>query len=232
MTGSDQLTEHAREEVAAARAAARRDRRSACAACGCVPDSGRSTSRSAPVSSSASPGSKGTARTSSSTRSAVRDRRRRRDRPPRRRRTSSSARPAQAADHGIAYVPRERRQALFAWMSIRENFGMPTLAATARLGLLRPRLDAAAARPNTSTELGIVLGAPGRRDHDAERRQPAEGRDRALARGRSERAAAQRPHARHRRRREARPLRVAHAPGRRGPGGRDALHASSTSTSS
>ena len=33
----------------------------------------------------------------------------------------------QAAKHGVAYVPRERRQATFAWMSIRENFGMPTL---------------------------------------------------------------------------------------------------------
>jgi len=47
--------------------------------------------------------------------------------------------PVQAARHGIVYVPRERRQALFGWMSIRENFGMPTLARDSRAGWLRPR---------------------------------------------------------------------------------------------
>ena len=37
--------------------------------------------------------------------------------------------PADAADHDIAYVPRERRlDAVFSWMSIRENFALPTLA--------------------------------------------------------------------------------------------------------
>ncbi len=40
----------------------------------------------------------------------------------------------EAAKEGIAYVPRERRQALFAWMSIRENFAMPTLRQDVRLG--------------------------------------------------------------------------------------------------
>jgi ABC-type sugar transport system ATPase subunit len=45
---------------------------------------------------------------------------------------------SQAAAHRIAYVPRERRQALFAWMSIRENFGMPTLRLDSRAGWLRP----------------------------------------------------------------------------------------------
>jgi ABC-type sugar transport system ATPase subunit/ribose/xylose/arabinose/galactoside ABC-type transport system permease subunit len=45
---------------------------------------------------------------------------------------------AQSAAEQIAFVPRERRQALFGWMSIRENFGMPTLARDARFGWLRP----------------------------------------------------------------------------------------------
>ena len=67
-----------------------------------------------------------------------------------------------AADNGIAYVPRERRQALFGWMSIRENFGLPTLQQDARGGWLR----------NASTRrrlaryvqrLGIVLGQDGDR---------------------------------------------------------------------
>jgi ABC-type sugar transport system ATPase subunit len=43
-----------------------------------------------------------------------------------------------AADHGIAFVPRERRDALFGWMSIRENFAMPTLARDRRAGWLQP----------------------------------------------------------------------------------------------
>jgi ABC-type sugar transport system ATPase subunit len=64
-----------------------------------------------------------------------------------------------AARHGIAYVPRERRQALFAWMSIRENFGMPTLSRDSRTGWLMPRstrrrLDEYVGR------LSIVLGRP------------------------------------------------------------------------
>jgi ABC-type sugar transport system ATPase subunit len=46
--------------------------------------------------------------------------------------------PAQAARHGIAYVPRERRQAIFPWMSIRENFGLPTLKRDSEHGWLKP----------------------------------------------------------------------------------------------
>jgi ABC-type sugar transport system ATPase subunit len=65
----------------------------------------------------------------------------------------------QAAEHGIAFVPRERRQALFAWMSIRENFGMPTLARDSRLGWLRPGLTRRRLAKYV-TELGIVLGRP------------------------------------------------------------------------
>jgi ABC-type sugar transport system ATPase subunit len=69
---------------------------------------------------------------------------------------------AGAADHGIAYVPRERRQALFGWMSIRENFGLPTLARDApggwlRHGRTRRRLAHYVQR------LGIVLGQDGDR---------------------------------------------------------------------
>ena len=134
---------------------------------------------------------------------------------------------------GIAYVPRERRQALFALdVDPRELRHADARAATARCGWLRPRVDAPAARASTSPSSGSCSATPDDRDHDAERRQPAEGRDRALARGRAAGAAAQRPDARHRRRRQARPLRAAHAARRGGPRGRDALDASSTSTSS
>jgi ABC-type sugar transport system ATPase subunit len=67
-----------------------------------------------------------------------------------------------AARNGIAYVPRERRQALFGWMSIRENFGLPTLIQDARGGWLsnastRRRLAQYVRR------LGIVLGQDGDR---------------------------------------------------------------------
>jgi ABC-type sugar transport system ATPase subunit len=64
-----------------------------------------------------------------------------------------------AAANGVAYVARERRSAIFNWMSIRENFGMPTLARDSRLGWLSPR----ATRKRFSeyvADLGIVLGSP------------------------------------------------------------------------
>jgi len=67
--------------------------------------------------------------------------------------------PAHAASHGVLHVPRERRQTLFGWMSIRENFGMPTLARDTRLGWLRP----AATRRRLAeyvSRLGIALGRP------------------------------------------------------------------------
>jgi ABC-type sugar transport system ATPase subunit len=66
-----------------------------------------------------------------------------------------------AAKHGIAYVPRERGHALFRWMSIRENFGMPTLAQdrSRRIGLLNRR--STRHRLNGYIEdLGITLGDP------------------------------------------------------------------------
>ena len=68
--------------------------------------------------------------------------------------------PQHGAQHDIAYVPRERRlDSLFAWMTIRENFALPTLGQDARMGLLsrrstRRRFDAYIRR------LGIVLGDP------------------------------------------------------------------------
>jgi ABC-type sugar transport system ATPase subunit len=77
-------------------------------------------------------------------------------------RTIAIASTTGAAAHGIAYVPRERRQALFGWMSIRENFGLPTLTQDARGGWLRHgstrrRLAQYVQR------LGIVLGQDGDR---------------------------------------------------------------------
>ncbi len=44
----------------------------------------------------------------------------------------------QAAHHQIAYVPRDRGQSLFRWMSIRENFGMPTLSQDTFVRWLQP----------------------------------------------------------------------------------------------
>ncbi|HEY2657401.1 MAG TPA: sugar ABC transporter ATP-binding protein [Solirubrobacteraceae bacterium] len=68
--------------------------------------------------------------------------------------------PADAADHDVAYVPRERRlDATFNWMTIRENFALPTLERDTRLGLLWPR----ASRKRLggyADRLGIVLGSP------------------------------------------------------------------------
>ena len=68
--------------------------------------------------------------------------------------------PEHAAQHDIADVPRERRlDSLFAWMTIRENFALPTLRHDSRLGLLTPR--ASRKRLNSYIgRLGIVLGDP------------------------------------------------------------------------
>jgi len=68
--------------------------------------------------------------------------------------------PTRAARLGVAYVPRERRQTLFGWMSIRENFGMPTLSADSRRGWLRLRLTRRRLNEYVA-RLGIVLGDPG-----------------------------------------------------------------------
>jgi ABC-type sugar transport system ATPase subunit len=64
-----------------------------------------------------------------------------------------------AARNGIAYVPRERGTAVFRWMSIRENFGMPTLRRDARSLLLSPRSTRTRLEKYIG-ELGITLGDP------------------------------------------------------------------------
>ncbi|MGH2851094.1 MAG: ATP-binding cassette domain-containing protein, partial [Solirubrobacteraceae bacterium] len=68
--------------------------------------------------------------------------------------------PTHAARHDVAYVPRERRlDSLFAWMSIRENFALPTLSHDARLGLISNRRTRERFASYIS-RLGIVLGDP------------------------------------------------------------------------
>jgi ABC-type sugar transport system ATPase subunit len=68
--------------------------------------------------------------------------------------------PVHAANCDIAYVPRERgRDSLFSWMTIRENFALPTLAADTRLGWLSPR--SSRRRLNGYVDrMQIVLGSP------------------------------------------------------------------------
>jgi len=68
--------------------------------------------------------------------------------------------PADAADHDIAYVPRERRlDAVFSWMTIRENFALPTLNRDSSLGMIRTRSSRRRLRSYID-RLGIVLGSP------------------------------------------------------------------------
>jgi ABC-type sugar transport system ATPase subunit len=68
--------------------------------------------------------------------------------------------PSDAADNDIAYVPRERRlDAVFSWMSIRENFALPTLARDGRFGWLRTR-SSRRRLGSYVDRLGIVLGSP------------------------------------------------------------------------
>src|SRR5262249_19544563 len=70
--------------------------------------------------------------------------------------------PHDAARLGIAYVPRERRQALFGWMSIRENFAMPTLRRDTAHGWLDLRATGRRLA-EYAHRLGIVMGASGDR---------------------------------------------------------------------
>jgi ABC-type sugar transport system ATPase subunit len=63
----------------------------------------------------------------------------------------------QAADCGVAYVPRERRlDSMFAWMSIRENFALPTVGLDTRFGWLSHRSSRRRFSPYIK-KLGIVL---------------------------------------------------------------------------
>ena len=66
----------------------------------------------------------------------------------------------QAADYDIAYVPRERRlDSVFSWMTIRENFALPTLAEDSHFGWLSPR-SSRRRFASYAKRLGIVLGSP------------------------------------------------------------------------
>jgi ABC-type sugar transport system ATPase subunit len=68
--------------------------------------------------------------------------------------------PADAADHDIAYVPRERRlDSVFSWMTIRENFALPTLVRDSSAGLIRTR-SSRRRLASYIDRLGIVLGSP------------------------------------------------------------------------
>jgi ABC-type sugar transport system ATPase subunit len=68
--------------------------------------------------------------------------------------------PVQAADCGVAYVPRERaRDSLFSWMTIRENFALPTLAQDSRFGWLSLR-SSRRRLASYVDGLQIVLGSP------------------------------------------------------------------------
>ena len=152
-----------------------------------------------------------------------RDRGRRRPPPSTAGRSSSARRPTPPTTTSPT-CPRERRlDAVFSWMSIRENFALPTLA---RDSALRLAAHASVATPPALLHRPPRHRArlPRARDHDALGRQPAEGDHRALARVRAARAAAQRPHARHRHRRQERPVRAVRRAGGGGPGRGDALH--------
>jgi len=68
--------------------------------------------------------------------------------------------PVHGAHCGIAYVPRERgRDSLFQWMTIRENFALPTLGADGRLGWFSPRSSRRRLLYYVD-RLKIVLGSP------------------------------------------------------------------------
>jgi len=65
-----------------------------------------------------------------------------------------------AADCDVAYVPRERRlDSMFGWMTIRENFALPTLGQDSRFGWLSHGSARRRFAPYIE-QLGIVLGSP------------------------------------------------------------------------
>ena len=67
--------------------------------------------------------------------------------------------PKQAAQCDVAYIPRERRlDSLFSWMTIRENFALPTLSLDTRLGWLSPR-SSRRRFASYAQRLGIVHGS-------------------------------------------------------------------------
>ena len=67
--------------------------------------------------------------------------------------------PQQAADAGIVYIPRDRRlDSLVGWMSVRENFALPTLAQDRRFGWLSLRASRRRLEPYARA-LGIVFAS-------------------------------------------------------------------------
>jgi ribose transport system ATP-binding protein/rhamnose transport system ATP-binding protein len=68
--------------------------------------------------------------------------------------------PEDAHRHGIAYVPRDRRdEALLEHLSVRENFGLPTFRKDTIAGLVRPARTVSRLAGHVS-RLGLVLRSP------------------------------------------------------------------------
>jgi ABC-type sugar transport system ATPase subunit len=65
----------------------------------------------------------------------------------------------QASRRQVAYVPRDRGQSTFRWMSVRENFGMPTLSEDTVGAWLQPRRTLRRLMPYI-TQLRITLREP------------------------------------------------------------------------
>ncbi len=115
----------------------------------------RSTSRSRQESSSAWPASRATARTSSSRRCGGGTSDRGRGRPPPRRGAMSVVRsPVRRRATATSHTSRASGAStpLFSWMTIRENFALPTLGADSRFGWLSPR--SSRTRGCASTSIG------------------------------------------------------------------------------
>jgi ABC-type sugar transport system ATPase subunit len=76
-------------------------------------------------------------------------------------RTIEVTSPLQAADAGVVYVPRDRRlDSLVGWMSVRENFALPTLSEDRRFGWLRLGSSRRRFGPYARA-LGITYGSAG-----------------------------------------------------------------------
>ena len=181
MTGSDQLT--GRREDADRPAAPRADRSLERTGSRCGRAQRRSTSSSAPASSSVWPGSRATGRTSFSTRSAGGAADRASRPPPRAAATLGSARAARRRS-GVAYVPRERRAG-----AVRLDVDPRELRdADARRGT---RAWAAVRRRSTRAPLRAIHGAAG--DHARPRRRLRSRRSAAATSRRSSSRAGSRP---------------------------------------